>query len=595
MATKPIKINILGDATHLNRTRASTKGKLGAFGKAAGLAGVAAVAGLGYAAIKLGQQSEAMSAAIIKGTGASGEALAGLEASALAVMTSVPESGEVVATALADVNTRFALTGDALEDTTETLLDFARLSGQDASEAVNGLKDSMGLFGVEASEASEVMGDFVRISQATGATVGELEAALGKQGGTLQALGFGLEESTALLGALAQEGVSVRKAGAGMEYFTDQMLAAGKDPREEWDKLQLSIQGAQTDTEAAALAAEAFGPSGLAMVGAIRGGSLELSGLMGEGVGVVEAQTAATATLGEKFAEISNKIEVLLMPVVEKLFDAFSNGLDILMPYIDKFIAILQEDGLMGVIDELSAKFEWFNTMRELIIDVIDTVQAAWRIFGDDISGFVVGMVDIIRERIQILISILDGVIDFIKAVFTGEWSDAWEAIKQIFAGVWNLLGSLIDQAWLTMKTSVGILLDGFKLLWDWGFLQDALMGALTGVGDMITGAFGAIVGGFWDLGKAIVGAIADGIMAAPGLLVDAIESLIPGGGLVGDIVGGIGGLFGGDDTPVSTGKFSSSVAAASSSPVINVSVATNADPYAIGEAVAWSTLTGGR
>jgi len=262
------------------------------------------------------------------------------------------------------------------------------------------------------------------------------------------------------------------------------------------------------------------------------------------------------------------------------------------MPAVDLLIETFSEGGLAGVLDLLAEKFEWFATMQEIVIGVIDTVKAAWEIFGEDIAGFVVGMVAIIKERVGDLISVLDGVIDFIRAVFTGEWGAAWDAIKQIFDGVWGLLAGAIDQAWLTIKTAVSVLFDGFKLLWDWSFLGEALDSALSAIGGAITGAFGAIVGGFWSLGESIVASIVDGIKAAPGALVDAIEALIPGGGIVGGIIGGIGGLFGGDD-PGTAGKLTSAAQASATAPVINITAVTNADAYGIGQEVSWAMTQG--
>jgi hypothetical protein len=60
-----------------------------------------------------------------------------------------------------------------------------------------------------------------------------------------------------------------------------------------------------------------------------------------------------------------------------------------------------------------------------------------------------------------------------------------------------------------------------------------------------------------WDgavqLGKDLIDAIIDGIKAAPGALVDAVTSLIPGGGIVGGAVDFIFGKAAGG--PVSTGS----------------------------------------
>ena len=47
---------------------------------------------------------------------------------------------------------------------------------------------------------------------------------------------------------------------------------------------------------------------------------------------------------------------------------------------------------------------------------------------------------------------ILDGIIQFIRGVFTGNWEQAWEGIKNIFGGIFNWIGNtvktVLQMAW---------------------------------------------------------------------------------------------------------------------------------------------------
>ncbi|MEI3530689.1 MAG: hypothetical protein V8Q75_06515 [Bacilli bacterium] len=63
---------------------------------------------------------------------------------------------------------------------------------------------------------------------------------------------------------------------------------------------------------------------------------------------------------------------------------------------------------------------------------------------------------------------IFDGIITFVKGVFTGDWKKAWEGIKQIFGGIWDwisgsatlILSGLIDKA-KTIASTVGDVISG--------------------------------------------------------------------------------------------------------------------------------------
>jgi hypothetical protein len=96
----------------------------------------------------------------------------------------------------------------------------------------------------------------------------------------------------------------------------------------------------------------------------------------------------------------------------------------------------------------------------------------------------------------------------------------------------------------------------GYLAEWTWAFvrwagtdllpqLTVALWQVLRDIGGSLVDLGGRLIDGAIELGKKIVDAIVDGIKAAPGALLNALESLIPGGSLISDAVGGVSGLIG--------------------------------------------------
>lgn len=67
-----------------------------------------------------------------------------------------------------------------------------------------------------------------------------------------------------------------------------------------------------------------------------------------------------------------------------------------------------------------------------------------WReVFGNTIGTVLNGFVKIVSNIMGNAKKILNGIIDFIRGVFTGNWKRAWEGIKNIFSGVFGGLKSV--------------------------------------------------------------------------------------------------------------------------------------------------------
>lgn len=60
------------------------------------------------------------------------------------------------------------------------------------------------------------------------------------------------------------------------------------------------------------------------------------------------------------------------------------------------------------------------------------------QVFGPTLGGIMNGFVKIVGDIMGSVKQVLNGIIDFIRGVFTGDWKRAWNGIKDIFAGVFN-------------------------------------------------------------------------------------------------------------------------------------------------------------
>lgn len=121
---------------------------------------------------------------------------------------------------------------------------------------------------------------------------------------------------------------------------------------------------------------------------------------------------------------------------------------------------------LQGGIDWLKGKSDWVHQM-----------------FGDTIGN----IYDTFVENLQLILNwfdmtftnikrIFDGLIQFIKGVFTGDWKMAWEGVKKIFGAIWNWIKN-------TLKTVL-------QIAWN------TVKGIASRVGETISNVFKAIVNG---------------------------------------------------------------------------------------------------
>ena len=334
-----INVAILADTKKFQKAMGKAGGSLADFSKKAAM-GVAAVGGAVVAmGLSVNAQMETMRNNIISGTGASGEALDGLIESARQVGQNVPQSFDEVSTALADVNTAFGTTGKDLEEQTKLFLDFSRAAGVDASSAISNVDAALTQFGE--TDADEALGDLLRIAQATGRPMEDLLSNVKTFGPVFANMGFSLEETTALMGQLAQGGVDVTRIAPGLNKFSRTIADMGGDPKAALEDTVNLIKNAASDVDGLSIATEAFGAEGAQrMSSAIRSGNFDLenfSGLLGDGTGLVGEQSAEMLTLSDKISILKNKGFAALMPIVEKVIG-----------FVEELSDAFSKDGLAG-------------------------------------------------------------------------------------------------------------------------------------------------------------------------------------------------------------------------------------------------------
>ena len=535
MAAKTSKISVAlsANAKDFKKELGKAEKDVGKFSKGAskafsGLktAGIGIAVGLGAAFVKAGLDFEAMENILIKGTGATGQALEDLKTQATDVLRTVPETAEVVAGAIADVNTFFGATGDQLEATTGLFLDFARITDMDVGDAIARLDAQMTQFGIPLEDTDELLGDLVRIAQATGAPMDNLLGQMEKFGPIFATAAFSGEETIAMFGMLEQAGVDVTKLGPSLEKFFADIAEGGGDPRQAFEDIVSQIERADDETQALAIAAEAFGTAGARMTSAIRDGNFELEtfgDLMGEGTGLVDAQADATATLSDKFDIMKNKLIAAMGPIALELMEKFTEAMDNVGPFIERNKDLFVALGI--AVGAIAAAFVIFKvaTVTWTVLAAAATVATTlWAAATAVLAGGVAILTSPITLIVAAIALLVAGVIlayqhfDVFRDVVDG-LADAALIVVDVFA---DLPGDLFNAAagGISLLASLGkqfgkALVNGLIEMWNMADLRFPRID----VPSWVPGIGGKGFGGF-DVFPDISPLAAGGLVTAPTL-----------------------------------------------------------------------------
>lgn len=153
---------------------------------------------------------------------------------------------------------------------------------------------------------------------------------------------------------------------------------------------------------------------------AIAGGlaAMKLSAFYNDVVKVING----VSSLSQTFPLLGNAISVLTNPVA--LVGAAIVGLVTLIA--------LKGDEIQAILQKVD------NFMQNIF--AMDFTNIFGPVLGNILNGFMANVKNIFNS----IMEVFNGVIDFIRGVFTGDWERAWNGVKEIFGGIFNGLVSLV-------------------------------------------------------------------------------------------------------------------------------------------------------
>lgn len=372
----------------LNESFKDSDGSLDAFGVALGNLASGAVTAI---INKLGELAGAVKDAylefdsgrdaVVKATGATGEAADELAKSMTNVSKRVKGDFNTIGSAIGEVNTRFGYTGEELEDTTEQFMKFAEITGMDATKAVQTVSKAMNNAGIDSSKYSEVLDEIAIAAQASGISAEKLTENLTKYGSQTRAAGLNTKESIALFAQFEKSGVNAEMALGGLKTAVKTWSDEGKNSRIEFQRTIQDIKDSPNVLEATQKAIDVFGSkAGTELADAIHSGRFEYS----EFLDIVKG---SEGTVSATYDETQSGFDKAALAVQNMKTTAAELADGLLQKYSPQIQAAIQK--ITDLIDEYAPKVEdGIDWMTEHLPEIeagvvgIGVAFATWKVAG---------------------------------------------------------------------------------------------------------------------------------------------------------------------------------------------------------------------
>jgi phage-related minor tail protein len=274
----------------------------------------AAFGAVAVAAAKLGGQVDAAFDTIRTGTGATGEALKGLEGDFKAVAGSVRDDIGLVGQVIADLNKRTGQTGEGLRTLAKDILDLSRITGTDAVANVAAATRLFGDWSIATEDQSGALDKLFRTSQATGIGVTNLMETVVAFGSPMRLLGLSFEESIALLGKWEKEGVNSETALTGLKFSVKTLAREGVKAADMGEAFRRKLDAIKASSDPVGESIKVFGlRAGPDLAAAIIEGRFateDLLAIINDTGETIATATADTEDFGDTLAKVFNKAKV---------------------------------------------------------------------------------------------------------------------------------------------------------------------------------------------------------------------------------------------------------------------------------------------
>lgn len=368
------------------------------------------------------------------------------------------------------------LKSDQLQETTEQAFLLRDVFGYDVAESVRSAQTLMQQFGVDAEEAFSLI--------ATGAQngldySGELLDSINEYSVQFEKLGFSADDMFNIFQAGAENGAfNLDKIGDAIKEFSIRAIDGSDATAEGFELIGLNADemaakfaaGGESARDAFFETMEALNaledPLAQSTAGVDLFGTMwedlgpevvsQLSGIREEAYATADQMSALEDVkydnLNSMMEGLTRSLEMLLLPLGEALIPIIATLAETLFPLLES-VLVPVSDAILGLFSAIEPLLPLLTTLIELAIQpFINSIQ----VMSDGISAALNWLSEVFETSVKTWKTVLEEITSFIKNVFSGNWSAAWQNIKNIFSSIWEGIKN-------TIKGGINFIIDGIN------------------------------------------------------------------------------------------------------------------------------------
>ncbi len=545
---------------------------------------IAAFVDFGKTAVSTYKDMETGSDALIKATGATGAKAQELQANYKSVSKNIVADFGDIGAAIGEVNTRFGINGDKLEDLSTLYLKYANITGENVVSAVDDTQKAMSAYGLGVEDVESFLDALAKVSQDTGVKTSTLTNGIISNSAAFQEMGLSVEQALSFMGQLEKSGANSETVLNGMRKALKNSAEDGLDLDASLKQLQNVILNGENGVDGLTAAYDMFGKSGDQIYSAIKTGSLSFEDLTKTTIdasGAVKNTYEQTQTSMKKIqltmqrlkvsaADLIDKVVTKYSPQIEKALNGIKKIIDKVFPAIEKGFNWITKNGskvasvIVGIgtaitvfvaatsgVTALKTAFTglWavmsanpVGLVVAAIAGLVTAIITLWNT-NEDFRNWVIGAWETIKSAVETAITAVaeffqsawDGV-ELVKEEFASAWENiktVWSAAGDFFAGVWTAIKgkftsvgtwfkTTFTTAWTNIKNVFSTVGEFFGGIWD--TIKSKFTSIGTKVGDAIGGAFKTAI-------NAVLATVENAINSVPAAINGALDTInkIPG------------------------------------------------------------------
>lgn len=298
----------------------------------------ATITAIGGASIKAWQDVDESLDTIIAKTGATGADLEAMQDIVERIAVSMPSDFNTIASSVAEVNARFDVTGQSLEDLSADFIKFAELNNTDVVGAIDNVSSMMNAWGIDASQTESVLNTLNAVGQQTGVSADQLASILQSNALSFKEMGYNVAEASVLLGNMEKYGVDASTGVTALRKAMAKAIDEGTSLNEVMSEWEALMSSNASETEKLARTEELFGSRSFAQLyNAIKEGNISFTDInanMSDFSGNLEKTFEATLDPIDEFTTTMNELKLLGAEIGEQVIPVLVDVLHDLEPIL---------------------------------------------------------------------------------------------------------------------------------------------------------------------------------------------------------------------------------------------------------------------